>query len=177
MTIDVTPAPPPANTLVSNAGQASASNLSLGTHDQAQAFTTGDNAPGYTLTGVQVRFHAVGDDTATYAVGLWSSDEEVDDSADSDTVDEPHEKLADLMCGALAVGNVACTASGTGFDLATNTTYVFVVDSGSDAQNHLARTNSDNEDDGKASGWSIADNSISRPRASSGAWLQAVLPG
>ena len=173
MTIDVTAAPS-TTALVSNVGQSVFSGTSLGISDQAQAFTTGDNSAGYTLTGVEVRFHAVGSASATYAVGIWSSDEEVDGSADPDTLPEPQAKLADLTCGALAVGNVACTAAGTGYDLDADTTYLLVVDSSSSAANFLSRTNSDNEDAGKASGWSIRNTSLTRGRSSSGGWTVAT---
>ena len=175
MTIDVRAAPPPGasvTALVSNTGQGSVSGTSLGTNDLAQAFTTGDHALGYRLTGVEVRFQQVDHASATYDVGLWSSDEEADSGADTDTVDEPHAKLADLACGALAVGNVACTAP-SGFELAANTTYLVVIDSGSAATNAIGATDSDNEDDGRASGWSIGDTGLFRRWDSTGGWSGA----
>ena len=170
MTIDVTDASIPANTLVSSVGQSSAGGSSLANKDHAQAFTTGGNASGYTLTGVQVRFNDVRT-VVTYAVAIWSSDEEVNAGADSDTVHEPHAKLADLTCGTIArLSNVACTAAGTGYDLAADTTYLLVVDSSSDAANDIATTLSNNEDAGGAPGWSIENSGLERNRTETGVW-------
>ena len=170
MTIDVTDASS-ARVLVSNMGRSTAhAPHTLGTNDLAQAFTTGDHAEGYTLTGVDVRFETVPTPSIGYAVGIWSSDEEVDSGADSDDVHEPHEKLADLTCGAPATRIVGCAAAGTGFDLEADTTYLFVVDSSSSAFNQLRLTTSDDEDAGRASGWSIEDTLLWRSRSSTGGW-------
>ena len=60
------PATAQTDTLVSNTGQdAGAGSTGLHTTDQAQAFTTGAAANGYTLTGVDIRFGSVGSPTAT----------------------------------------------------------------------------------------------------------------
>ena len=173
MTVDVTAAPVSSNVLVSNVGQSRSGSVTLQFYDAAQAFTTGHDPAGYRLTGVEVRFHAVPDASATYDVDIWSSDEEADSGADSDSRHEPHAKLADLTCGALAVGNVACTAAGTGFDLAADTTYLLVIDSSSNALNQIGVTNSGNEDAGAALGWSIEDTGLFRSRTSTGGWTES----
>ena len=144
----------------------------MGSVDQAQAFTTGDHANGYTLTSVEVEFDEVAA-AATYSVGIWSSDEEVAPSGDTDTLHEPHTSLGTLTCPTLTVSSTdavyECTT--TGIDLAADTTYLFVVDSSSGSVNKLQNTNSNAEDTGGMSGWSIADNSIFRDRAQTGSWL------
>ena len=67
-------APPAhADVLVSTLGQ---SDFGVGrlTHDHAQAFTTGNYAGSYTLTGVDVRFRNI-ESSDDFAVELWSESE------------------------------------------------------------------------------------------------------
>ena len=99
-------------------------------------------------------------------------DEEVDSSDDADALHEPHTSLGALTCPALTVSgsNTVYTCTTTGINLASDTTYVFVVDSSSSANNSLQNTASNMEDTGGASGWSIADNSIYRNRGSTVNW-------
>ena len=168
MTIDVTAGSTPpisVDALVSNIGQANSDTGNLGSVDQAQAFTTGGNANGYTLTSVEVQFGSVAS-AATYGVGIWSSDEEVDGALDTDTVHEPYASLGALTCPALTPGSgdVVYECTTTGINLDAGTTYLFVVDSSGTATNRLRNTASDSEDAGSAPGWSIGNISIFRTR-------------
>ena len=45
-------------TLISNSGQTNGDEGALSSYDQAQAFTTGANAAGYTITGIDIQFEA-----------------------------------------------------------------------------------------------------------------------
>ncbi len=164
--------PAASDMLISNIGQSSDNVADLNTYDVAQGFTTGDHANGYRLTSVEVVFRKVVQVFA-YSVGIWSSDEEVDASRDSDSLHEPHTSLGTLTCPTLTVSTDAavyeCTT--TGIDLDADTTYLFVVDVTIVAANHLRTTGSTAEDSGGASGWSIADNYVYRSSGSGGAWL------
>ena len=68
------PSPAAAQTaisLISNTGQTDGDFGALHSFDQAQAFTTGANAAGYTLTGVDIDFAAYSG-TDSYTVSIWS---------------------------------------------------------------------------------------------------------
>ena len=165
--------------LISNIDQANAgaSSTGLNIFDQAQAFTTGGNAGGYTVTGVEFVFNSVSADVS-YTVGIWSSDEEVAPNDDTDTRDEPHTSLGSLTCPTLTVTTddtvYECTT--TGIDLEAGTTYLFVIDSGSGTSNNIWATSSDSEDAGGASGWSIENVGLYRSRSSTGSWTVHTNP-
>ena len=164
-------APAAADVLVSNLGQTDSGTADLQSNDSAQAFTTGDHEEDYELTSVEVEFGSVAA-AATYAVGIWSSDEEVDDAEDSDTIHEPDTLLGALTCPTLTVSTsdavYECTT--TGIELEKDTTYLFVIDSDNTSANTVRLTTSDSEDSGAESGWSIANVSIGRPRLSTSGW-------
>ena len=166
--------PASADVLISNLGKTDGGTGFLNSYDLAQAFTTGSNTHGYTLTSVEVEFATVADPLQTLTVGIWSSDEEVDSNDDSDTHHEPHASLGTLTCPTLAASTndavYDCTT--TGIDLAQATTYLFVVISGNPTLqiNQLRYTASNDEDTGGATGWSIANNNVWRTRATTGTW-------
>ena len=58
-----------------------------------------------------------------------------------------------------------------GIDLAANTTYFLLLDSSVGGQLDVRNTDSDNEDSGGQSGWSIADGSVYRNRDNTGDWI------
>ena len=63
----------------------------------------------------------------------------------------------------LPLGRIEHAASGTGIDLAANTTYFAVLDrSNGGHQNFLVLEDSDAEDPGAAPGWSLADGGRTR---------------
>ena len=146
-------------TLVSNTGQTDGGTGNLRDFDQAQAFTTGGHAAGYTLTGVDIQFGAVASATASYAVAIRT-----------DASGSPGASVGALTGPATLVANALNAYTTAGIDLAANTTYFVLLDSDSAANNRLQNTASDNEDSGGQSGWSIADGSVYRNRDTTGGW-------
>ena len=137
-------------TLVSNVGQTRSGSLGLDTHEGAQAFTTGDNSAGYTVTSVGLDMSSGADHTINFTVGIWTN-------SDSNL---PGSSLVTLMQPAsLILGVNEFTTSG--IELAANTTYWVVVDSTGGGSVQWEGTASDSEDS-TASGWSIADESYDR---------------
>ena len=127
-------------TLVSNTGQTSDGTLG-DSRDRAQAFTTGANSGGYTLSSVEI----------------ISADVEGDDAAVSVcTVDV--NGFATSTCTALtapssfAAGTLEFTGNMT---LAANTTYTLLLTNPGGENVALGITNSNGEDTGGATGWSI----------------------
>ena len=151
-------------TLVSNVGQSNGSTGVLG-NDNAQAFTTGSNELGYTLTSVEIRFAAVANTATTYAVGIWSANSGAPGSrVTNGSLTGP---------GTLTAHSLnTFTASGAGVELAKDTTYFVVIDSSSGAVNRLQNTVLDTEDATPAAGWSIGDISLYRSRTSTGSWTR-----
>ena len=60
-------------TLVSNVGQTRSGSLGLDTHEGAQAFTTGDNSAGYTVTSVGLDLSSGADHTINFTVAIWTN--------------------------------------------------------------------------------------------------------
>ena len=140
-------------TLVSNTGQTSDGTLG-DSRDRAQAFTTGANSGGYTLSSVEI----------------ISADAESDDAAVSVcTVDV--NGFATSTCTALtapssfAAGTLEFTGNMT---LAANTTYTLLLTNPGGETVALGITNSNGEDTGGATGWSI-DNAYNI-KDTSGVW-------
>ena len=140
-------------TLVSNTGQTSDGTLG-DSRDRAQAFTTGANSGGYTLSSVEI----------------ISADAESDDAAVSVcTVDV--NGFATSTCTALtapssfAAGTLEFTGNMT---LAANTTYTLLLTNPGGETVALGITNSNGEDTGGATGWSI-DNAYDI-KDTSGVW-------
>ena len=146
-------------TLISNTGQTNSDVGSLAAYDHAQAFTTGANAAGYTITGVDIQF---GDYTGTdsYTVSIWT---EVSGS--------PGSSVNSLTSPSSLTASVVNSYTTSGIDLTASTTYFVHVDSSSTDNNFLRNTTSDNEDSGGQSGWSIADGSVYRGLNDTGAWI------
>ncbi len=152
------------DSLVSNVGQATGSGGYRPSDEYVTAFTTGSNAAGYTLTGID--FH-VATKTAsltdahlgTLTASVWTSG----GAALTTGLDDLGTKLADLVvpstASSVTTGPVTFAAP-TGTTLAASTTYYVVI--GSSAWTGgvnllLSGTESDNEDAGKAAGFSIAN--------------------
>ena len=129
-------------TLVSNVGQTAVEAFS--SSDRAQAFTTGSNAGGYTLSSVDLVW-AVGE-TDDAAVSVCTTAGSGFPTATCTAFTAP---------GTFAAGTVTFTAS-PAMTLAKETTYTVVVDPGGDILN-LGNTAVNEEDSGGATGWSIAD--------------------
>ena len=150
-----------AQILVSNLGQATDSNSSLAEFDQAQAFTTGGNGAGYTLTSVEIDMEAHAEDATAFTVRIHSS---------SDTFD-PSKRLGTLSKPASLSGERVYAFTTRGIPLAAATTYFVVIDRMGSVTNNLYinNTNSRDQDPGEASGWRIANGS--RDRNSGGFWF------
>ena len=154
--------------LVANSGQTAASgNLTVGgtsnNWSNALVFTTGGNSLGYTLSAVDVVLAAGTPATGT-RVSIYST------SAGS-----PNSSLHVLnnptTLTASATNTFTANADAT---LAANTTYAVVIDrSSGTGSTLLAKTTSNAEDSGAASGWSIGDNRHFRD-GTSGSWSQAT---
>ena len=151
-------------TFVANTGQADGGPLGLG-NDSAQAFTTGSNPSGYSLTSVAVKFAAIGS-------SFSSSD--LTASIHADSGGSPGFSLGTLTNPAsfpVSSSDQTLTFTSTGIDLAANTTYWLVLDmSASRNASSFRITNVHSDDSGALAGWSIADGSLTRGFASTGTW-------
>ena len=138
--------------LVSNLAQKSHLDARLVfSNDSAQAFTTGSNAHGYLVTGVEFALRR-GTGTPSYQV-------EIHTTASTDSL------VGTLTAPALTAGDQTVRATTSApIHLAAGTTYRAVVDTVAPGDNTsvFVGTNSDSEDGGAAAGWSIADNGLSR---------------
>ena len=143
------------DTLVSNTGQSLDNSAGF---NQAQAFTTGDNPGGYDLTSVGIQFHDFDSGTATVQIMPNSSTNKPDASDTSKiiTLSNPSSFEANSL-------NFFRAPIGT--TLKPKTTYYLVrtkPDSQSVTVLRTANTEASDEDSGKASGWSIADQQLRR---------------
>ena len=152
--------------LVSNLGQGDGVIASLLYSDFAQAFTTGSNSVGYTLNSVDVRFSKIDDAALASKFTV---------TIRSDSGGSPGTVVGTLTKPAISTSTSDQTISfsHSGLDLAANTTYWFEIDViaapvGVNA-NFVRTTQSDAEDSGAASGWSIANTVLIRDR-SGGVW-------
>ncbi len=137
--------------LVSNTGQ-TADSLNHGlTVDSAQAFTTGSNSAGYTLTSVQLYLRSTGTE-ATYSVTLHA-----DSSGTPSTTSLGTLTTTTALTSTFAL--VQFDASGNGISLDANKTYWVVIDVSAvgSSTTYFRATSSDDEDSGGATGWSIAN--------------------
>ena len=146
-------------TLISNIEQTSGGAGNF-TNDQAQAFTTGSNSGGYSLTKVVIESRL--NEDADFTVSVHENDSGA-----------PGTSLGTLTKPTLPVvearGDYEFTHSG--IDLAASTTYFIVVDVSTSSTNfNIYNTGSDAEDTGGATGWSIGDSSLYRGFGSTGSW-------
>ena len=152
-------------TLVSNTGRPASNTPQTFTRDFAQAFTTGGNSSGYTLTSVQLNLKFSGT-PSNFTVTIHE-----------DSSGVPATSRGTLgMTGTLQTGSfslVQFDASGAGIGLRANKTYWVVVDvphNAPDADTEYRSTTSASEDSGSATDWSIADNHRYRGFAST-SWV------
>ncbi len=143
--------------LVGNTGQAHGTPTAMSL-DLAQPFTTGDNGAGYRLTRVDLPLkhnpnpgNIPGPNISDYSVSIHR-----------DSAGRPGRSLGTLQNPSSTIGTSwsqhQFTASGGGIQLSANSTYLVVVDN---YHNHyrsqVRSTDSDAEDSGAASGWSIGN--------------------
>ena len=150
-----------AEVLVDNLGQTEGATRLSPEVDNAQAFTTGGNSTGYTLTDVEIHIGRSGVNTnASFTVKIAA-----------DSSNQPGSELATLTPPTpLARGVMKFTHSG--LELTANTTYFVFLDSQTDGAGNF-RTNSSGGETGRP-GWSIADNS--RRISTGGAWESVSAP-
>ncbi len=158
--------------LVSKTGQTRSSQVTF-EKDYLQRFTTGNTSAGYLLTKLDLQLEIGGMTTPTYTVTIHGS---IGGALGNllGTLDKPT---------SLATGINSFTAPGAGIRLAPSTDYWVLIDlsSGGTASDwKLDFTDSDDEDSGSASGWSINDDSTSRNLDNTGpvlvqaSWMMAV---
>ena len=150
--------------LVANTGQTKEqSGLSLNS-ERVQAFTTGSNAEGYTLTGIDFHFHTATrlylskNLLKTLTASVWTSGGTT--LSGTGTINDLGTKLADLEVPSGVTTGVVTFAAPAATTLAASTTYYVVIGSGNfDDDTHLllSNTTSDDEDTGGAAGFSIAN--------------------
>ena len=148
------------NTLVSNTGQTASSNWTVGGSSDwvhAQGFTTGDDADGYTLFSVQVRFGLGSVAVDAVRVSIYGADES----------GNPSSSLYELTNPSSIVASGLNTFTAPMRPTLEKETEYFIVVEATTGSFFVSSTLSDAEDDGAASGWSINDD---RHRFSSGSW-------
>ena len=144
--------------LVSNIGQAVSSGSSL-INSHGQAFTTGANSGGYTLTSVDIRFASPTNSSVTVRVTTGG--------ARRGRIREVVAVLSDPT--SFGIGNLTFTAPAN-TTLSANTTYQVTV---SGSAGTLSLTNSGAEDSA-AAGWSIANEGLFK--SGSLAWQSSTSP-
>ena len=142
--------------LVSNTGQTHEATGALATNDHAQKFSTGANADGYTLTGVVLVL-------------------DVDSSGDFPTVtlhsgSAAGTKVADFTAPSTATGEASYTFTpSAAVTLAASTDYWAVTDGGTGTWITVGT----DDDANPATGWSIANEYLTRAAASTGSFTSA----
>ena len=119
--------------------------------DQAQSFTTGGHAGGYTLTSIDIELRAdTGSNTPTYTVSIHSANSDgTPGTTNHGTLTNPSE---------LVVGRNTFTAPAGGIELKRNTTYFVVVDLTNDGDKFSYETTADDKEETWSSpGWSIGN--------------------
>ena len=156
------PAQAQAKILVSNVGQSAQGHGSLVSHDHAQAFTTGSNSAGYTLTSVEIYMLSTNENATAFTVSVHSN-----------SSGAPGASLGTLSNPASLSRDGVYAFTTRGIALAAATTYFVVIERVSaigSSQLSVRNTTSDAQDPGRASGWSIGDGSLYRDWDSSGSW-------
>ena len=158
--------------LVKNTGQEMGSGLYLETYfpSAAQAFTTGSDAHGFTLSSVVIRFiHFDNPTTAQLRVTLNADNSGIPDSTLC-TLSNPESFSGS---GGLHAFNAPATGTDMCPALASSTTYLVVltrVGNFNDLDTiRYDATDSGDEDSGGRAGWSLADGTVSL-KASSDSW-------
>ena len=149
---------------------------SLGEYDQAQAFTTGADVGGYTLSSVEIVLFSASDTAFPGTVSIWTEKTgrpgtSLGTLTNPDALD-PLGECKRLPCPEAAY---AFTSSGA-IDLAPSRTYFVVVDADATGETrvNLVGTGSSREEPGGARYWRIADGSLQRDRDSSGGWTNFI---
>ena len=150
---------PVSGVLVSNVGQTPFDFVELNLLDAAQSFTTGDNATGYTLTSIELRFDSSAS-TDTPTVKLYSG---------SANGTEEATLIGPAMLDADTTKNYAFTSSST-VTLGMSTTYWVVAEANTGSVRWID-THSPSEDATPAAHWTIADGREDRSASSTGSFM------
>ena len=154
-------------TLVSNTGQTESTGTGSagGTSFDAQQFTTGSNADGYSLSAIVVKIKRASIATPAFALHQ---------STTVSGVDVPGTKVVDLSGSVATAGEQSFTpVSATTLSGASTKYFVVVAGSGGGITTSLAT--SGNEDSGGSPGWSIADNILFSTDSGS-TWTSSASP-
>ena len=147
----------PAAALVHNLGKGATGSNSVITNDAAQGFTTGSHQAGYRLLRVILGMQVDGTGVAPtdYSIGIEASGGAPDPAGG---FVEP---------AVLTNGGNTINADGDGIHLLPNTTYFITFDSVSGGTATVAmRTTNDSGETESMTGWNIANNRLTRARAS-----------
>ncbi|MCY4574333.1 MAG: hypothetical protein OXF01_16235 [Gemmatimonadetes bacterium] len=146
--------------------------------NQAQAFTTGSNTTGYTLTSVDLGIIQTTAPPPTFTVKVHAHSGGEGPGSVVATLTNPGSLHSydphDLNTPAVSEALSRFTST-SGIQLAADTTYwVVIVVSANNANGGLVARTDGNEDAGGAAGWSIADGSKFRNPTDPGPWLPAT---
>ncbi|MXV81208.1 MAG: hypothetical protein F4007_11245 [Chloroflexi bacterium] len=150
--------------MVGNIGQTSDGSFGMPTHEWAQAFTTGSDSDGYTLTGIELDFDQVGTGDPSFTVQVCTGTNTNPANSCLGTLTHPSSLPADVN---------TFTAGSDGITLSADTTYYVVVDvavSSGNAGFFVSTISSDSEDTGGLTGWGIANGGLTRTLAAGATW-------
>ena len=163
-------------TLVSNLDQPKYGFGPLEDYDLTQAFTTGANGGGYTVTSVEIALYNATDTTFPGTVSIWNESSVRRPDSSMGTLTNP--SLSSVgTCKVLPCPEAAYEfTSSSGIVLDASATYFVVIDADSSGASlvNTVHTLSDRQDSGGAARWSIGDGSLYRSRSSSGAWTNSM---
>ena len=163
-------------TLVCNLDQPKYGFGPLEDYDLAQAFTTGANGGGYTLTSVEIALYNATDTTFPGTVSIWNESSVRRPDSSMGTLTNP--SLSSVgTCKVLPCPEAAYEfTSSSSIVLDASATYFVVIDADSSGVSlvNTLHTLSDRQDSGGAARWSIGDGSLYRSRSSSGAWTNSM---
>ncbi len=166
----------PSVQLVSNLDQPKYGFGPLKDYDLAQAFTTGANGGGYTLTSVEIALYNATDTAFPGTVSIWNESSVRRPDSSMGTLTNP--SLSSVgTCKVLPCPEAAYQfTSSSGIVLDASATYFVVIDADSSGASlvNTVNTLSDRQDSGGAARWSIGDGSLYRSRSSSGAWTNSM---
>ncbi len=162
--------------LVSNLDQPKYGFGPLEDYDLAQAFTTGANGGGYTLSSVEIALYNATDTAFPGTVSIWNESSVRRPDSSMGTLTNP--SLSSVgTCKVLPCPEAAYQfTSSSGIVLDASATYFVVIDADSSGASlvNTVHTLSDRQDSGGAARWSIGDGSLYRSRSSSGAWTNSM---
>ena len=149
--------------LVSNIGQSSdaVSSPLSSNWDHAQGFETGDNSSGYTLTSIEVKLVVTGGNTSG-----------TPPDATLHKTNAANAAVATLTGPGTTTGGAVTFAAPANTTLDAGATYFILLQGGTDV--HVERTNSNSEDSGGQSDWTVLNSGHYRTANQTGMFLSVV---